>query len=188
MPVKQRGKLAKSVGFEFFGSASVLTSSACSQVHQSDPKEWHSASGIPGCIGARGQAERGPAVVDMSFDDTDQDEEVSMAGNRFAALSDHNSDRSVVGVRDIRRRDGWCWSHNRMVLNARAITSGMPTLTASPERQMLKWGMWSNPAEEIPVVIEPRIPAVGGAFASLDVVNISEVFDRSPKLMQTVLQ
>ena len=37
-------------------------------------------------------------------------------------------------------------------------------------------------AEEIPVVIEPRVWAVGGAFANLDVVNISEVFDRRPKL------
>ena len=35
-------------------------------------------------------------------------------------------------------------------------------------------------------MIEPRVRAVGGAFASLDVVNISEVFDRRPKLMQTV--
>ena len=39
----------------------------------------------------------GPTVVDMSFDDTDQDEEVAMAGNRFAALSDHNSHRSEGG-------------------------------------------------------------------------------------------
>ena len=41
-------------------------------------------------------------------------------------------------------------------------------------------------AEEIPVVIEPRVWSVGGTFAGLDVVNISEVFDRRPKLMQTV--
>ena len=41
-------------------------------------------------------------------------------------------------------------------------------------------------AEEIPVVMEPRVRAVGGAFASLDVVNISGVFDRRPKFMQTV--
>ena len=41
-------------------------------------------------------------------------------------------------------------------------------------------------AEEIPVVIEPRVRAIGGAFACLDVVNISEVFDWRPKLMQTV--
>ena len=75
----------------------------------------------------------GPTVVDMSFDDTD--EEVVMAGNRFAALSDHNSDRSEVGVRD------------RMMLNARGITSGMPTQTASLERPMLKWEMWSNPQQ-----------------------------------------
>ena len=40
----------------------------------------------------------------MNFDDTDQDEEVAMAGNRFAALSDHNSDPSQGGVRDIPSR------------------------------------------------------------------------------------
>ena len=33
-----------------------------------------------------------PIVVDMSFDDSD--EEVAMAGNRFAALSDHHSDQA----------------------------------------------------------------------------------------------
>ena len=44
----------------------------------------------------------GPTVVDMSFDDTDQDEKVAMAGNRFAVLSDHNSDRSKGGLRDAR--------------------------------------------------------------------------------------
>ena len=33
-----------------------------------------------------------PTVVDMSFDDTD--EEVAMDGNRFAALSDHHSDQA----------------------------------------------------------------------------------------------
>ena len=36
----------------------------------------------------------GPTVVDMSFNDADQDEEIAMARNRFAAMSDHNSDRS----------------------------------------------------------------------------------------------
>ena len=35
-------------------------------------------------------------------------------------------------------------------------------------------------------MMEPRVRAVGGAFASLDVVNISDVFDRRPKFMQTV--
>ena len=35
-------------------------------------------------------------------------------------------------------------------------------------------------------MMEPRVRAVGGAFASLDVVNISDVFDRLPKFMQTV--
>ena len=43
--------------------------------------------------------------------------------------------------------DDWCWSHNRLTLNPRAITSGMPTQTASRERQMLKWGMRSNPQQ-----------------------------------------
>ena len=35
-------------------------------------------------------------------------------------------------------------------------------------------------------MMEPRVRAVGGAFASLDVVNISGVFDRRPKFMKTV--
>ena len=86
----------------------------------------------------------GPTVVDMSFDDTDQDEEVAMAGNRLAAPSDHNSDRSEGGVRDIRPSRRLV---NRLMLYPRAITSGMPTQTASRERQTLKWEMWSNPQQ-----------------------------------------
>ena len=68
----------------------------------------------------------------------------------------------------------------------RAITSGMPTLIASMKFPMLKWDVVEPTAQEIPVMIEPRVCAVGGAFARLDVVNISEVFHRRPKLMQSV--
>ena len=81
-------------------------------------------------------------MVDMSFDDTDQDEEVAMAGNRVAAPGDHNSDRSEGGVREIRPSRRLV---NRLMLYPRAITSGMPT--AFRERQTLKWGMWSNPQQ-----------------------------------------
>ena len=66
----------------------------------------------------------GPTVVDMSFDDSDQDEEVAMAGDQVAAPSDHNSDRSEGGVRDIRPSRRLV---NRLMLYPRAITSGMPT-------------------------------------------------------------
>ena len=69
----------------------------------------------------------GPTVVDMSFDDTDQDEEVAMAGNRVAAPSDHISDRSKGGARDIRPSRRLV---NRLMPYPRAITSGMPTQTA----------------------------------------------------------
>ena len=106
-----------------------------SQDHQSDPKECHRPSGVPGRIGARSRARRGATVVDMTFDDTDQDEEVAMAGNRVAALSDHNSDRSEGGVRDIR-------PSRRLVL----VSQPLDAVTRE-WGQTLKWGMWSNPQQ-----------------------------------------
>ena len=117
-----------------------------------------------------------PTVVDMSFDDSD--EEVAMAGNRFAALGDHHSDQAenrpsrrrlvlVSQVHDVERASDHEWD---------ADTDSIPGASD------VEVGDEVEPtAEEIPVVVEPRVRAVGGAFASLDVVNISEVFDRRPK-------
>ena len=108
--------------------------------------------------------------------------------NAPAALTgDHNSDRSVVGVRDIR-------PSRRLVLVSQphdaerandhewdADTDSVPGASDAEVGDVVE-----PTVVEIAVLIEPRVRAVGGAFASLDVVNISEVCDRRPKLMQTV--
>ena len=55
----------------------------------------------------------GLTVSGMSFDDADQDQDVGLPTNRFAAPSDHNSDRSEVHVPDarLRRRMKWITKH-----------------------------------------------------------------------------
>ena len=91
--------------------------------------------------------------------------------NKDSALSDHHSDQAenrpsrrlvlVSQLHDVERASDHEWD---------ADTDSIPGASD------VEVGDEVEPtAEEIPVVVEPRVRAVGGAFASLDVVNISEV-------------
>ena len=103
------------------------------------------------------QSQHQMSVMDMTANDSDP-ERGSARGNRFAALSDHDSEDD----------------------------SGSDTITLNGGSDVEIGEMVEHTADSEPVVMEARVRAPVTAFSSLDSVNLTEVFTNRAHVMRSV--
>ena len=129
---------------------------------------------VPASIQALHVAQRGPpAVVDVSRDDSDRENQVQLS-NRFAALSDDVDDSPRRGriVRGRRRLVFVSQNHDTAASDHEwdPDTESVRGVSDVEEDDVPEQSMM-----ETPILAEPRIQARARAFASLDSVNLLEL-------------
>ena len=118
-----------------------------------------------------------PAFVDMSVDDSDQERPVRLTGNRFEVLSD-----TAEPSQGLPRR--------RLVLVSQNVGSDhewdpdTESIAGASEVEVQDVHVESAP--DLPIQGQDRVRGVQHAFATLDIVNLTEVFAQRARVMQSV--
>ena len=133
-------------------------------------------------VGHRVLEEGGAPVIDMSVDDSDQESPVRLTGNRFEALSDTAADPDVARPR---RRLVLISQNPEPSASANELESDTDRFDGVSEVDVEGAIQGSVPNVLIPA--PPRIFGLHHAFASLDTVNLVEMFSSRARVMQSVL-
>ena len=137
----------------------------------------------------RGRVADAVPVMDMSVNDSDL--EPSLEGNRFAALGNHVSGSAAQGApsaETVRQR-------RRLVLvfdppaegqvggqESQADTESLPGAASVVETVDVP----EHTVDSDPIPMERRLRALPGAFASLDAIDLREVFELRARIMRSV--
>ena len=118
-----------------------------------------------------------PAFVDMNVDDSDQERPARSTGNRFEVLSD------TAEPSEGRPR-------RRLVLVSQNLGSDhewdpdTESIAGASEVEVQDVPVESAP--ELPIQGRDRVHGVQHVFATLDIVNLTEVFAQRARVMQSV--
>ena len=132
-------------------------------------------------VGHRALEEGGAPVIDMSVDDSDQESPVRLTGNRFEALSDTAADPDVARPR---RRLVLISQNPEPSVSANEWESHTDSIGGASEVDVDDVHQDSVP--DVPIPTPPRIFGPQHAFASLDTVNLVEMFSTRARVMQSV--
>ena len=118
-----------------------------------------------------------PAVVDMTVDDSDQEHQPArLIGNRFEVLSDEASEserprRRLVLIQNPASDHEWDPDTESIGGASEVEVEDVEVESAAPD---------------LPIPVQDRIHGVQRAFATLDVVDLIDVFSQRARVMHSV--